>query len=390
MYKIKSFTFQGLGKKMVLMLLALSFFVEARAQQKFVIKGDIEGLSRTMKVMLTYAEGNKLINDSTVTKDGKFTLEGTINKPCKVYLSLRSTQPEPQQGAVAAQIALNRDAQSFYLVPGTTIIKAKSLKSAVIDNTTEREYLSLQKQLKPLDELMEANDKRWIANKDNKDSVKIYQAKRMALYRAMDNARQNFVITNPNSYVSLDYIMSQYHVIANPEMFEAMYDGMSADFKNSADGKIVKEAIDLTKRFAIGQRAIEFTQNDTSGSPVALASLKGKYILIDFWASWCGPCRAEYPYLHKAYDKFKGKNFEIIGVSLDDKRALWTNSIKQNKFDWLEVCDLKGHQNEVVREYGINAIPQSLLLDPQGFIIAKNLRGDDLVEKLEDVIGNKN
>jgi len=298
--------------------------------------------------------------------------------------------PELQPGAMTAQIAMNRDAQSFYLVPGTTIINAKSLKSALITNPVEGDYLKLMQQLKPLEDMMAANDQHWILNKDNRDSVKIYHAKRLSLYRAMDNIRQNFVIANPGSYVSIDYMLSQYHVISDPESFEGMYEGMSPDFKNSADGQKIKEAIELTKQFAIGQRAIAFTQNDTSGKPVSLVSLKGKYILIDFWASWCGPCRAEYPYLRKAYDKFKDKNFEIIGVSLDDKRDLWTNAIKANNFTWLEVCDLKGRQNEVVRAYGINAIPQSLLLDPQGFIIAKNLRGDDLVEKLEEVIGTKN
>jgi thiol-disulfide isomerase/thioredoxin len=135
---------------------------------------------------------------------------------------------------------------------------------------------------------------------------------------------------------------------------------------------------------------MDFTQNDPSGKPVSLSSLKGKYVLIDFWASWCGPCRTEYPYIHKAYDQFKNKNFEVIGVSLDDKKDLWLKAINDNHFDWIQVCDFKGRQNDVAVAYGISAIPQSLLVDPNGIIIAKNLRGDDLIEKLEEVIKTNN
>ena len=109
-------------------------------------------------------------------------------------------------------------------------------------------------------------------------------------------------------------------------------------------------------------------------------------MLIDFWASWCGPCRTEYPYLKKAYAQYKDKNFEIIGVSLDDNKASWLGAIKSNGFQWIELCDLKGRLNEVAKAYGIAAIPQSFLIDPQGRIIAKNLRGNDLLDKLHMVI----
>jgi thiol-disulfide isomerase/thioredoxin len=117
--------------------------------------------------------------------------------------------------------------------------------------------------------------------------------------------------------------------------------------------------------------------------------VKGKYILIDFWASWCGPCRAEYPFLKKAYQQFKDKGFEIIGISLDEKKSDWLNAIKSNEFSWTELCDLKGRNNEIAVSYGIHAIPQSFLLDQNGRIIAKNLRGDDLIQKISELIQTK-
>jgi peroxiredoxin len=282
------------------------------------------------------------------------------------------------------------DACSFYLMPGITIINAKSLKSAVIDNPLQKQSVELQNQLQLVNDLLWANNREAYYHRKNKDSVSILKQQATELYHKLYQVNADFVRAHPNSYVALDVAMSQHHVITDPAAFEAILNALSPQLKNTDEGKKMAKALELVKRFAIGQPIIQFTQNDVNGKPVSLASLKGKYVLIDFWASWCGPCRAEYPYLHKAYDQFKGKNFEIIGVSLDDKKALWVNSIKDNKFDWLEVCDLKGHQNDVVVAYGINAIPQSFLVDPNGIIIAKNLRGDDLVEKLKEVIKEKN
>jgi len=374
-------TFSGC---LVLAIVLLSGFGSVYAQQQFTIKGKIEGLTKEMRIRIAYNDGAKSVRDSTITTDGNFVLNGTIVHPGKASISLGTVAPELPN--VIGQPARTWDDQTFYLTNGITTIKGKNIQSAVIDNPIQQEYILLNKELKPFEDRMLVIGKQAYPSRNNKDSANLFRSKKMALYKAMDNVRENFVITNPDSYVSFDVVSMQYHVISDPVFFETMFQALSSDFQNSAEGKKMGEALGYAKRFAIGQQALAFTQNDTSGNPVSLASLKGKYVLIDFWASWCGPCRMEYPFLRKAYEQFKNKNFQIIGVSLDDKKTLWTNAIKANNFTWLEVCDLKGHQNEVVKAYGINAIPQSLLLDPQGFIIAKNLRGDDLVEKLNEII----
>ncbi len=136
----------------------------------------------------------------------------------------------------------------------------------------------------------------------------------------------------------------------------------------------------------IGSIAPDFTLNDVNGKPVSLSKLKGKYVLVDFWASWCGPCRSESPYLVAAHNKFKNKNFTILGVSLDDNKNDWLEAIKEDKFDWLQVSDLKGMDSPVGDLYGFSAIPFNVLIDPQGKIIATELRGDNLEQKLGEIL----
>jgi peroxiredoxin len=122
----------------------------------------------------------------------------------------------------------------------------------------------------------------------------------------------------------------------------------------------------------------DFTQNDQNGKPVRLSSFKGKYVLVDFWASWCGPCRAENPNLVKAYNTFKSKNFTILSVSLDNNKDKWLEAIKKDVLTWTHVSDLKYWQNEVAVQFGIQSIPASFILDPTGKIIGRDLRGADL------------
>jgi thiol-disulfide isomerase/thioredoxin len=207
-----------------------------------------------------------------------------------------------------------------------------------------------------------------------------------ALMDPLFQAEMSFVKKHPDSYVSFDVVNEHCIVVEKAAETQVMYDALSPAFKSSPEGLKMADQIAVAKHVEIGQTAIQFTQNDVNDVPVSLSSLKGKYVLVDFWASWCGPCRMEYPFLHKAYDKYKGKNFEILGVSLDSKKDTWIKSIADNNFKWLLVCDMKGFKNDAALSYGVHAIPQSFLLNPEGIIIAKNLRGNDLLEKLEEVL----
>ena len=140
------------------------------------------------------------------------------------------------------------------------------------------------------------------------------------------------------------------------------------------------------KKNAVGGGMADFTQNDTADIPVKLSSFRGKYVLVDFWASWCRPCRMENPNVLASYNKFKNKNFTVLGVSLDKAKDAWIEAIHQDGLYWTQVSDLKGWGNEVAQQFKVQSIPQNFLIDPQGRIIAKDLRGEALDQKLNEIL----
>jgi len=178
------------------------------------------------------------------------------------------------------------------------------------------------------------------------------------------------------------------------EEFEAALGNLVKKFPDNATLKGLKQ--DYEQQLAqmdqkkdstwVGRQAPELTLPDTEGRSISLSSFKGKYLLVDFWASWCGPCRAENPNVVQAYSQFKNKNFAILGVSLDKEKDAWLEAIKSDKLTWTHVSDLKFWQSKAVEVFQFNGIPFNILIDPQGKIIAQGLRGDDLESKLKQVL----
>ncbi len=363
--------------------------LSVQAQQKFTIDGKLTGLKEPAKIMLSYGSGERFIEDSVLSKDGRFVFRGEIDEPTQATLALKLVN-EKKDDAIPAYMQ-PRDEQDFYIEAGKTTVKGtNTMEDAVVKGgKTQKEYQQLEDQLRPLQEKMAPLSKKmqqYFQEKNETAQNELFPQLR-AIRLDMNKVEDAFIARHNDSYVTLDMIKSKAGII-DPKTFEPLFNGLSPRMQNTKGGKQLAEALAIAKKVDVGQPAIAFTQNNTEGVPVSLSSLKGKYVLVDFWASWCGPCRAENPNVLKAYNKFKDKNFEIIGVSLDSSKDPWVKAIEKDGLPWIHVSDLQGWKNAVAVEYGVRAVPQNFLLDPQGMIIAKDLRGEELEKTLGELIKN--
>lgn len=202
----------------------------------------------------------------------------------------------------------------------------------------------------------------------------------------ISKASEKFIEENPKSFVGLLAVSQIYQISHNAIMAENLMQKIDQTQKGTELAKYLTQQINAEKVTSVGAHILPFIQNDTNGRPVNISDFKGRYVLIDFWASWCRPCRIENPNVVANYNRFKDKNFTILGVSLDQSKPAWEKAIKDDKLTWTHVSDLKGWQNSVSTRFNIFSIPANILIDPNGIIVAKNVRGEDLGHTLENLL----
>lgn len=364
-------------KKIVIAVLALCAINWSCKQEKkeevsfsgFEITGHIENLPDQNIYLIRRSVLNRKIDTAKVV-NGKFSFKGDVKMP-----SIGSLSSDDK--SVNAK---------FYLENLKITVNGKVGEVTVKGNQSTEEYKAFRDLLeKPNNQYGVLKDSIRSLSKHDEASKETLEILADEQFSIILSETEKFIKQHPNSYVSLNELGTLMN-FKDPNESLSIFNGLNAEIKNSEGGKKLESDIKSQLVTAIGAIAPNFTQPDTEGNLVTLSDIyKDNYVLVDFWASWCGPCRAENPNVKKVYEKYHDKGFEVVGVSIDKSKEKWLKAIEEDQIPWIHLSDLKAGKNEAAIAYGIRAVPSTFLLDKEGKIIARSLRGAELEAKLDEI-----
>jgi peroxiredoxin len=343
-------------KSLFLFLIAIPFFAFSQTKGGgYEITGNISGYPDGTSVSFLNQQTNTLEKQATIEK-GKFTIKGQLEEPSFIVLVLAEQPPAVPMFIDNSKILITGDKNNLENL-------------SITGSKTENEYQEYSKLIKPFAQLFTEGFK------NDPDSIILFE-----------KATENFVKKYPSSFVNPVAIIRFMQVSPNVALADNLFKLTTNEVKKTNLAKYVSEQLEVAKINPVGSQIADFSETDTAGNKVKISSFRGKYVLIDFWASWCRPCRMENPNVVAAYNKYHQKNFTVLGVSLDQAKASWLNAIRMDGLAWTQVSDLHGWSSALASKFKITSIPQNILIDPKGIIIAKNLRGEALNQKLQELL----
>lgn len=350
--------------------------------QKFTITGYGEEIKDGDSLFLAYKENGRFVLKTTTAQDKKFVFTGSVQQPVKAYIS-RNENPR-FANVITESIHVFLESGEIIITSSDTL--TGGVLSGTDLNETLQTFENQQEELKKRKRSVKDPDLFTELQKKDTALVQAQKKEIEKLFYEDANNKLAFAMRHPASYVSLDMLYEVSRINTYIYTVEEVYITLADTLKQTAQGIAIRERIKKKKQLSPGMEAFDFVMNDVTGEAVRLSSFKGRFVLIDFWASWCGPCRENHPDLIAAYKAYKEKGFTIISISIDTDVNKWKSAIEKDKMTWTQTSDLKGDKGAVYLQYGITSIPANFLIDPNGIVISKDLTGDLLKNKLTEIL----